>query len=427
MKFEDIRGEKHKTFLGALKVDLKDAYAKKIRKTIVNAMIRDQVEGYESDPAVYDEDPAVYIASTQDELVKILNQGIKTVHLYGEQFTIPGAVDGITYIGIGCPLVRFDGKQVKANIDVRDVKFNGADFLEDVDGFYRVFQNVPALAIRLLHKTAEKGDVAAQTLLALCYRDGFGVEGSSAVGVNWIQKAAEQGYAPAQMMYGLHLMDYACGVRKFYSNTFAEGIRWIQKAAKQGYAKAQVFLGVCYLNGSGAFLLEEAEDKLCEEIVLELMNAVQWIQKAAEQKNKAAQTILGICLMEDGNALWNIIGPGMVRTEARDEWVKMLGIERSNTRAMDWFRRAAEQGQPEGQAILGCCFLEGIVGAKNSAEGVNWLKKAANQGCSEAQELLKGCQPKFAMDAETVASWRNRIADSFLERFFNNEAESWRC
>lgn len=32
MRFEDIHGKKHKTFLGALKVDLRDAYAKKVRK-----------------------------------------------------------------------------------------------------------------------------------------------------------------------------------------------------------------------------------------------------------------------------------------------------------------------------------------------------------------------------------------------------------
>ena len=74
MRFEDIHGKKHKTFLGALKVDLRDAYAKKVGKVIVNAMIRDQVEGYESDPAIYEEDPAVYVASTQDELMKILGK-----------------------------------------------------------------------------------------------------------------------------------------------------------------------------------------------------------------------------------------------------------------------------------------------------------------------------------------------------------------
>ena len=57
MKFEDVYGDKHETLFGALKVDLKHAYAEKVRKAVTKAMIRDQVEGYESDPAIYDDLP----------------------------------------------------------------------------------------------------------------------------------------------------------------------------------------------------------------------------------------------------------------------------------------------------------------------------------------------------------------------------------
>lgn len=430
MKFVDIYGDQHKTFWGALKVDMKYAYAKKVRDAAVKEMIQNRVEGYESDPEIYEEDPTIYMAYTQEKLEELLNQGIKTIHLSRGQFIIPGDIGGVTYIGIGSPTVRFDGKQVKADIDVQGVTFTGEDYLADVEVFYRIFQKSSGLAVRLLNETAKKENASAQTLLGICYRDGFGIEVHRAAGVEWIQKAAEQGYAPAQMMYGFHLMDDSRGLEKFYSDIFVEGIRWIQKAAKQGYARAQVLLGACYLNGFGGLLLIEDDENNgdhAEEIVSELMKAVQWIQKAAEQEDKDAQTILGICLMEDGNALWNMFGPNSIRIEARDEWVKMLGIERSDARAIDWFRRAAEQGHSEGQALLGCCFLEGLVGVKNPAEGMKWLRKAASQGCSEAQELLKSCNPKFAMDAETVACWRNRIADSFLERFLKDESMKWQC
>ena len=30
----------------------------------------------------------------------------------------------------------------------------------------------------------------------------------------WLEKAAEQGYAPAEMMYGLYMMGDACGLKK---------------------------------------------------------------------------------------------------------------------------------------------------------------------------------------------------------------------
>lgn len=438
MKYEDQYGGKHKTQFGALKANLKNMYKgqkeKAHRAAIERFLLKDQVQGYESDPAMhyaeeyFDENLRLYVASTQKELVKYLRQDVKKIYLKNGPFIIPGNIGGVTYIGIDRPAVQFSGRTVKTNIDFEGVSFNGAEYLEDTDKLYHIFRDAPNLALKLLRETAEQGDAVAQTLLALCCQDGFGVaEGCTADSAQWAQKAAEQGYALAQMMYGFYLMDYACGVRKFYSDIFAEGIRWIQKAANQGYAKAQAFLGACYLNGAGAFLLEDVEDDAVDEIneiILELMKAVQWVQKAAEQNNKEAQTICGICFMEDGDALMNILGPGLIRAEARDEWAQKLSIERNNICAVDWFSKAAKQGQPEGQALLGCCFLEGMAGASDPAEGIDWLRKAADQGCSEARKLLEKYQTE-AMDAETIAAWRNRISNNFLGEFLNCAIESW--
>ena len=53
-------------------------------------------------------------------------------------------------------------------------------------------------AAELWFKAAEAGDAYAQTCLGVCYLEGEGVEEDAAAAVEWIKKAAEQGYPPAQ-------------------------------------------------------------------------------------------------------------------------------------------------------------------------------------------------------------------------------------
>ena len=55
-------------------------------------------------------------------------------------------------------------------------------------------------------------------------------------------------------------------------------IHWLEKAAEQGNAKAQYLYGVCYYNGEG---VEE-----------NLTNAIYWFKKAAEQGHADAQAAL---------------------------------------------------------------------------------------------------------------------------------------
>src|SRR5260221_133949 len=57
--------------------------------------------------------------------------------------------------------------------------------------------------------------------------------------------AAEKGDAVTQNKLG-YAYEYGKGVPKDET----EAVRWYQKAADQGYAKAQLNLGVCYDNGS---------------------------------------------------------------------------------------------------------------------------------------------------------------------------------
>ncbi len=51
-------------------------------------------------------------------------------------------------------------------------------------------------------------------------------------------------------------------------------------------------------------------------------------------------------------------------------------------------RKSAEQGNAEGQALLGSCYLSGAGVPKDDVEAVKWLRKSAEQGYAAAQHFL---------------------------------------
>ena len=85
------------------------------------------------------------------------------------------------------------------------------------------------------------------------------------------------------------------------------------------------------------------------------------------------------------------------------------------TEAVKWFRKAADQGNAEGQYNLGVRYLQGEGVAKDATEGVKWFRMAAEQGNSEGQYNLGVCYAKgygVAKDNVTAYKWINLAAGS---------------
>ncbi|MBL8210625.1 MAG: sel1 repeat family protein [Bryobacterales bacterium] len=61
------------------------------------------------------------------------------------------------------------------------------------------------------------------------------------------------------------------------------------------------------------------------------------------------------------------------------------------TEAIDWYRRAAEQGEPTSQYDLGFMLLLGEGEPRKVDEGLQWLERAANAGGWSAMRLLVDC------------------------------------
>lgn len=93
--------------------------------------------------------------------------------------------------------------------------------------------------------------------------------------------------------------------------------------------------------------------------------AVKWFRRAAEQGCIEAQNELGKCY-------WN--GSGVAKDEAE---------------GLRWIRKAAEGGNPDSQVVLGLLYQIGVGVNKDEVESVHWLRKAASQGNGDAQKALQ--------------------------------------
>ena len=126
-----------------------------------------------------------------------------------------------------------------------------------------------AVDIAYLQKAADQGYAPAQNNLGLLYEDGKGVPQDLGEAAELYQKAAHQGYADAQNNLGW-LYQNGKGVPQ----DLGKAAELCQKAANQGYADAQYNLGFLYENGKG--------------VPKNLAKAAELYQKAANQGNEAA-------------------------------------------------------------------------------------------------------------------------------------------
>ena len=93
--------------------------------------------------------------------------------------------------------------------------------------------------------------------------------------------------------------------------------------------------------------------------------AVDWYRKAAEQGHADAQFNLGCCY-DNGS-----------------------GIPKDPGKAVYWFRKAAKQGHAGAQLLLGACYYNGFGVPKDPKQAVEWFRKAADQGFEPAKAALK--------------------------------------
>jgi len=118
--------------------------------------------------------------------------------------------------------------------------------------------------------------------------------------------------------------------------------------------------------------------------------AIQYFRKAAEQGHPQAQHELGSCY-------WS----GLFVTQDKVEAAK-------------WFRKAAEQGYANAQFDFGGCYFNGDGVQQNKTEATKWFRKAAERGHIQAQYILGQCYNEgvgVLQDKADAAKWFRKAAE----------------
>ena len=119
--------------------------------------------------------------------------------------------------------------------------------------------------------------------------------------------------------------------------------------ANSGNALAQHELGLRYLLG---------EDGMTADTI----KGAYWVGKAAEQNLTAACFNYGILLINGWGVEWNPF------------------------KAYDYFLKAASDGMPQAQHLVGILYTDNLIVKKDNLEAYKWIRKASDQGYMPAIE-----------------------------------------
>ena len=187
-----------------------------------------------------------------------------------------------------------------------------------------------------LMKKAKAGNAKAQYELGDCYWYGDdGAIQSYEQAAIWYAKSANQGYAPAQVAYGLCYV-LGKGVPPVGFRAFEE----FEKAAKQGDSEGQYYLAGCYLEGRG--------------VDVDPKKAFELFSKSAKQGYAEAYTSIGEC------------------------YYYGKGVKRDYAEAVRWFLKNAETEEPSAYALyhLSRCYRFGRGVEANEEKAEYWQNKA---------------------------------------------------
>jgi TPR repeat protein len=158
-----------------------------------------------------------------------------------------------------------------------------------------------------------------------------------------LELAAENGDVQAQYRLAMRLILPANG-----NPDLARGTEWLRKAAESGYAEAEFKLACMHNTGHG--------------MPTNRIEAMRLFLSSAQKGSPDAQFAMGTALTGG-----------------------MPDVPFDIARALDWFKKAADQGHLESQSTLGAIYYMGRHVAQDFSEAAKWLEKAAQQGEPDAQ------------------------------------------
>lgn len=178
-----------------------------------------------------------------------------------------------------------------------------------------------------------------------------------------VMRAAEQGSAEDQFLVGLYYKNGECGLKQ----DSAQAIKWFKKAAAQGDAYALFDLGMCYADGVGVkrdwkrakqYFTEAAlaVDSVEDDVTLNARDAVKMLEES-EYDEMRFFSIEFYKLLSDRRAVYDI---DAVRELPSWDYEKYFTVPKDYAKAINEYRRAAEQNDPYAMLRLGLCYAAGL-------------------------------------------------------------------
>jgi len=193
-----------------------------------------------------------------------------------------------------------------------------------------------------LTQAAGRGDVSAQSRLALMYATGEGVERDDRAAIAWWTQAANSGDSKAQWELGV---EYVAGTR--VKRDYIAAFDWFQRAADQGQVLAEDWLAKMLGGEYPGIARDDAK-------------ALYWYRKAADQGDITAAASLG------------------------DAYSAGKAVQQDTQQAIFWWHRAAEKGQSESQLRLAATYLTGRGVPVDFPLAAHWYEAAAVGGRADA-------------------------------------------
>ncbi len=248
-------------------------------------------------------------------------------------------------------------------------------------------------------QSANQGNIYAQYYLANCYYNGIGIQKDHTKAIEWYKKSAETGFVNAQLFLGDYYYN-GDDVKRDYE----EAVKWYTLAAENGNGIAQYNLAECFYKGKGTDIsISDAKYWYCisssnynspYNIKKDAINIINEISSKYEKKSKKQYQL--------GN----------------NYYFGKNGIAKDYYKAVEYYRKAAEQGFADAQCNLGLCYEAGQGVAKDHAEAMKWYRKAAEQGHAWAQNNLGSCYYNgegVAKDYAEAVKWYRKAAEQSNE------------
>ncbi len=288
-------------------------------------------------------------------------------------------------------------------------------------------------------KFAETGSPNDAYHLGLMYMSGVCVEKNTKQAKRWLQIAAQQGHADAQLALA----------RLYEPQEPQAAAAWYAQAAQQGHPEAQYAMGRLQRDGAyeehsalhslGWYLkgAEQAHPAALWSMAQLLQHgdgdaAFSCLEQAARLGVVPAQHALGQAYLEGGRvsqdfkraAHWLQLAAEQGSADAQCALAGLYaagqGVAQDMPQAVHWYSAAAAQQEPKAQWSLGRIFAAGGEGvAPNPRQASAWCKKAANAGYAPAQATMGLLSAKAKKYEQAVFWWAPSAAQGDPEAQFN--------